>query len=102
MSTYRRQLAKATASAGPFASIGSESNSSLTARGCSPGSAVQVDQLLSGGGVFRSLVVAPSPGEPGEAHGQASVLLDLPPGGGVVRRQGELGGQELQPWPGLE
>ena len=46
---------------------------------------VEVDQLVGGGGVRRGLVLPEAPGEPGEAHRQAAVGLDLPPPGGVVR-----------------
>ena len=67
-----------------------------------PGAGEKLDQLVSAGGVLGGLVVAPASGEPGEAHGQARVGLDPAPGGGVVRGQGELGGQDLKDQPRLE
>src|SRR5271166_6231632 len=52
--------------------------------------AVEADHLVGGGGVLGALVVAPPPGEPGEPHREPAVLLDLPPGGGVGRGEGQL------------
>src|SRR6516162_3800039 len=74
----------------------------LTARGRAPGAEEQLDQLPGGGGVFRGLVVAPAPGEPGEAHGQSGVVLDLAPGGGVVRGQSQLGAEDFEHQAWLE
>src|ERR1039457_3841485 len=72
------------------------------ARGFSLGGAVEAGQVAGGGGVLRGFVVAPSPGEPGEPHRQPGLLLDLPPAGGVVRREGQLSAEDLQHEPGLE
>jgi hypothetical protein len=60
-----------------------------------PGGAEHRHGLLDGGGVGGGLVVTPAAGEPGEPQRQAGVLLEQAPGGGVVRRQGQLGGEHL-------
>ena len=54
------------------------------------------DQFVSGGGVLGALVVAPPASEPGEPHRQPGVFLDLPPGGGVGRGEGQLGAENLK------
>ena len=72
------------------------------AGGRAAGGEEQLGQLPGGGAVFGGLVVAPATGEPGEAHGQPGVVLDLAPGGGVVRGQGQLGAEDLEDQAGLE
>src|SRR6266508_5483267 len=72
------------------------------AGGCPPGRAVQVEDLLDGGGVLGGLVVAPAAGEPREPQRQAGVLLELAPAGGMGRRKGQLGGEHLHHQAGLE
>src|SRR4029453_5035159 len=67
-----------------------------------PGGAVQVEDLLDGGGVLGGLVVAPAAGEAGEPQGQAGVGLEHPPGGGVDGGQGQLGPEDLDHQAGLE
>src|SRR5580658_9759330 len=74
----------------------------LAADGSVPGGAEQLDQFPGGSPILRGLVVAPPPGEPGEAHGQPGVVLDLAPGGGVVRGQGQLGAEDLEDQTRLE
>src|SRR4029450_11523555 len=64
--------------------------------------AVHRHHLVDGGGVGRGLVVAPAAGEAGEPQGQAGVLLEPAPGGGVGGGQGQLGGQDLDHQGGLE
>src|ERR1700735_5927071 len=70
--------------------------------GPAPGGEEQLDQLPGGGPVLRGLVVAPPPGEAGEAHGQPGVIIDLAPGGGVVRGKGQLGAEDFEDQAGLE
>ena len=48
------------------------------------------------------LVVAPAAGEAREAQGQPGVLLEPAPAGGVVGREGQLGGEHLEHQAGLE
>jgi putative endopeptidase len=67
-----------------------------------PGRQEQADQLSRSSSVLRPLVVAPSPGEPGEPHSQPGVVVDLSPPRRVVRRQRQLRAKDLQHQPRLE
>ena len=74
----------------------------LAACGCQPRGAVQVGQFLGGGGVIGALSSRHRSVNRGKRMARLASGLICHPGGGVVRGQGELGGQDLQHQTGLE
>jgi hypothetical protein len=69
---------------------------------CPAGGAVELDELLTRSGVLRLLVVTPTAGEPRKPHRESTVILELPPAGGVIGRQRELGAEHFEHQARLE